>query len=171
MLLAVLQPAVLAEAVKILGPDFQEDLASTMYTNNWSVLFVISYVTDRASHGDWQKWRDNGPRPAWGCDGALSSLLSSGKVWFESHQTWDLWHCSFSLSVPVAVPPGWGPFKLLTHRRESVTGLTSALANIPVSKLSCTLAGQAHPCLHLPLSASSCLGFPQLGLQKDGLPA
>lgn len=52
MLLAVLQPAVLAEAVKILDPDFQEDLASTMYTNNRSVLFVISYVTDRASHGD-----------------------------------------------------------------------------------------------------------------------
>lgn len=63
MLLAVLQPAVLAEAVKILGPDFQEDLASTMYTNNQSVLFVISYVTDRASHGDLQRWRDNGPRP------------------------------------------------------------------------------------------------------------
>lgn len=84
-------------------------------------------------------------------DAVLSSLLSSEKLWSESHQTWNFWHCPFSLSVPAAVPPGWGLAELLTHGRESVLGLISALTNIPVSKLSCTSAEAADPCLHLAL--------------------
>jgi len=137
---------------------------------------MIACVTGRAGHGGWQRWRDNGPGPAcmwdvaeqqWeqraSSDSAFSSLLSSGKLWSETRQTWDLWYCPFSLPVPAAVPPGRGPAEILTHRRESVPGSTSDLANIHLSKLSCTLAGATNSCLHLPLQASSCIGFTLLG--------
>ena len=125
---------------------------------SWFVFLMITCVTGRAGYGGWQRWRDNGPRPAWvwdvaeqlweqcaPSDSALSPLLSSGKLWSESHQTWDLWHCPFSLPVPDTDPSDWGPAELLTHRRESMPGLTSALANIPMCKLSCTWQGQLTP--------------------------
>lgn len=96
-------------------------------------------VTGRAGHGGWQRWRDNRPRPArvWAVAEqlweqratsypALSSLLSSRKLWSESRPTRDLWCCPFSLPVPATDPPGWGSAERLTHRRASVPGLTSA---------------------------------------------
>lgn len=43
----------------------------------------------------------------------------SGKLWSQSLQTWNLWHCLFFLLGPAAVAPGWGPAELLIQRRES----------------------------------------------------
>lgn len=92
MLLAVLQLAVLAEAVKILGPGLLEELATTIYNKSLS-SFLLLMITCVTGHGGWQRWSGNGPRPVadqlWEqcapSNSALSSLLFTGKLWCESH--------------------------------------------------------------------------------------
>lgn len=43
MLLALLQLAVLAEAVQILGRELQEELATTIYTNSQSLAGLFGF--------------------------------------------------------------------------------------------------------------------------------
>lgn len=135
---------------------------------SWSLLLVISCVSDRAGHGGWQRWRDNSPRPARGWDVA-EQLCEQGaprnctgipafqwKVWFESRRTWVLWHCPFSLPVPVTLPPGWGPFELLTHGRESATA-AFALPSAIFHPGGCpsAAAAEASPCQQVPRVTSA----------------